>query len=238
MFCFFLKSPPLFYFLKVREVCALYQAACTKNSTDFGGQMAEKGGAEVAATALSLLEAAVAEAGAGFAGAYLARHAQQHEVGGRVFACEQCVRVCHQLAVNSLLITLLQAKAVDGEGIGARAVERTNAVRDLRRPFAPGGFKGCCVCWGDEDESRNVLCDTCDCEFHLYCLDPPLADVPQGVWHCPRCRALGATPEGGECAASCRLLVCMGVYMRWMERGLCLIKCGLMRPDQTACRHC
>ena len=63
-------------------MCALYQAACAKHTTDFGGQMAEKGGAEVAATAVSLLQAAVAEAGAGFAGAYLARHAQQHEVGG------------------------------------------------------------------------------------------------------------------------------------------------------------
>ena len=23
--------------------------------------------------------------------------------------------------------------------------------------------------------------------YHLYCLDPPLTDVPPGIWHCPQC---------------------------------------------------
>ena len=27
----------------------------------------------------------------------------------------------------------------------------------------------------------------CRRSFHLSCLDPPLDDVPLGVWHCPMC---------------------------------------------------
>jgi hypothetical protein len=39
---------------------------------------------------------------------------------------------------------------------------------------------GCCVCWKNEDEARIIICDECDEEFHTYCLQPPLEDVPEG----------------------------------------------------------
>lgn len=46
------------------------------------------------------------------------------------------------------------------------------------RPFAP--WEGCCVCWEDEDRKHILLCDKCDAEYHTYCLEPPLEDVPEG----------------------------------------------------------
>lgn len=46
------------------------------------------------------------------------------------------------------------------------------------RPFAP--WEGCCVCWEDEDRKHILLCDKCDAEYHIYCLDPPLEEVPEG----------------------------------------------------------
>ena len=49
----------------------------------------------------------------------------------------------------------------------------------LCRPFAP--WEGCCVCWEDEDRKHILLCDECDAEYHTYCLDPPLQEVPEGV---------------------------------------------------------
>ena len=49
----------------------------------------------------------------------------------------------------------------------------------LCRPFAP--WEGCCVCWADEDRARILLCDSCDGEYHLYCLDPPLSEAPPGT---------------------------------------------------------
>ena len=32
-----------------------------------------------------------------------------------------------------------------------------------------------------------LLCDRCNCGFHLYCLDPPLTKVPPGEWFCAQC---------------------------------------------------
>lgn len=32
-----------------------------------------------------------------------------------------------------------------------------------------------------------LLCDTCTCSWHLTCLDPPLDEVPEGFWSCPKC---------------------------------------------------
>lgn len=63
------------------------------------------------------------------------------------------------------------------------------------RPFCT--FDGCVVCWSDEDAARNVLCDGCECEYHTYCLDPPLEDVPQ-VRDCVFCIEFGQY-FGAEC---------------------------------------
>ena len=32
-----------------------------------------------------------------------------------------------------------------------------------------------------------LCCETCPAVYHLGCLDPPLAEVPTGVWFCPVC---------------------------------------------------
>ncbi|KAG0577270.1 hypothetical protein KC19_5G143600 [Ceratodon purpureus] len=48
----------------------------------------------------------------------------------------------------------------------------------------------CKVCGVDEDYGSIMLCDTCDAEYHTYCLNPPLTTVPEGNWFCPQCVAL------------------------------------------------
>ena len=40
-----------------------------------------------------------------------------------------------------------------------------------------------------------LLCDNCDTGWHIYCLTPPLEDVPEGDWLCPRCVDAGVTLE-------------------------------------------
>ena len=47
------------------------------------------------------------------------------------------------------------------------------------------------MCLGKQDSDHLLLCDGCDAEAHLYCLDPPLAAVPQGEWFCACCRTAG-----------------------------------------------
>mmetsp|Transcript_116314 Transcript_116314/g.335990 ORF Transcript_116314/g.335990 Transcript_116314/m.335990 type:complete len:1013 (+) Transcript_116314:649-3687(+) len=46
----------------------------------------------------------------------------------------------------------------------------------------------CEVC---DDGGELVLCDSCNCAYHLDCLNPPLRHFPRGSWHCPKCVAKG-----------------------------------------------
>jgi hypothetical protein len=48
----------------------------------------------------------------------------------------------------------------------------------------------CVVC---DDGGDLLVCDGCDRAYHLGCLKPPLAAIPEGDWFCPRC----ADPRSG-----------------------------------------
>ena len=58
----------------------------------------------------------------------------------------------------------------------------------------------CTVCGGDEvdpDGDALLLCDgsvadgsPCPRTYHMRCLSPPLAAVPEGDWLCPSCAAV------------------------------------------------
>ncbi|KAL5974479.1 hypothetical protein ACLOJK_031144 [Asimina triloba] len=54
-------------------------------------------------------------------------------------------------------------------------------------PKAPWEEGVCKVCGIDRDDDSVLLCDTCDSEYHTYCLNPPLARIPEGNWYCPSC---------------------------------------------------
>ncbi|XP_043704341.1 methyl-CpG-binding domain-containing protein 9-like isoform X2 [Telopea speciosissima] len=54
-------------------------------------------------------------------------------------------------------------------------------------PKAPWDEGVCKVCGIDKDDDSVLLCDTCDSEYHTYCLNPPLARIPEGNWYCPSC---------------------------------------------------
>ncbi|CAH1106716.1 unnamed protein product [Psylliodes chrysocephalus] len=47
---------------------------------------------------------------------------------------------------------------------------------------------GCKICRGKQDLKSILLCDECDDEYHIYCLDPPLEDIPTDDWYCPECK--------------------------------------------------
>lgn len=46
----------------------------------------------------------------------------------------------------------------------------------------------CKICRRGKDDVNMLLCDGCDCGFHLYCLKPKLFSIPEGDWFCPSCR--------------------------------------------------
>ncbi|KAH7434872.1 hypothetical protein KP509_06G038900 [Ceratopteris richardii] len=45
----------------------------------------------------------------------------------------------------------------------------------------------CKVCENDADDERILLCDACDEGYHIYCLNPPVDEKPNGAWLCSYC---------------------------------------------------
>lgn len=40
-------------------------------------------------------------------------------------------------------------------------------------------FCACCVCGEKRDPDKQLACDECDEFYHLWCLSPPLDDIPE-----------------------------------------------------------
>ena len=74
--------------------------------------------------------------------------------------------------------------------------------------YIGGGKEWCecewCACRGcytkipGKDE-MTLLCDGCDAAWHIFCLDPPLREVPEGDWYCSNCKT--GTVPGSTIAA-------------------------------------
>jgi len=111
----------------------------------------------------------------------------------------------------------------------------------------------CTVCEGcgkPHDESRLILCDECDISFHIYCLDPPLDEVPQGAWKCKWCIVCvtcGATSPGivdgcawqnnySQCARCASLEVCPACSVTYTDGELILqcAHCGRFVQSSTS----
>eukprot|EP00316_Scyphosphaera_apsteinii_P008183 CAMPEP_0119337830 /NCGR_PEP_ID=MMETSP1333-20130426/94806_1 /TAXON_ID=418940 /ORGANISM="Scyphosphaera apsteinii, Strain RCC1455" /LENGTH=466 /DNA_ID=CAMNT_0007348969 /DNA_START=82 /DNA_END=1482 /DNA_ORIENTATION=- len=45
----------------------------------------------------------------------------------------------------------------------------------------------CSICMDRDDAGSMLLCDLCDEAFHIYCLEPPLDEIPEGQWFCKMC---------------------------------------------------
>jgi len=49
----------------------------------------------------------------------------------------------------------------------------------------------------------ELECEKCDSPYHLKCLNPPLTEVPEGEWFCPKCvteaeNDNGVSPEASK----------------------------------------
>jgi len=60
---------------------------------------------------------------------------------------------------------------------------------------APPADLPCQVCKDHRHWGSMLMCDNCDTGWHTFCLSPPLEDVPEGDWVCPKCMADGVTLE-------------------------------------------
>ncbi|XP_058188269.1 methyl-CpG-binding domain-containing protein 9 isoform X2 [Rhododendron vialii] len=91
------------------------------------------------------------------------------------------------------VVSLFQ-KFVGYAKLGCLSAELKKEIDDFlvsssELPKAPWEEGVCKVCGIDKDDVSVLLCDTCDAEYHTYCLSPPLPRIPQGNWYCPSCVA-------------------------------------------------
>ncbi|KAL4617361.1 E3 ubiquitin-protein ligase UHRF2 [Arapaima gigas] len=80
----------------------------------------------------------------------------------------------------------LPLSAVDGQFKRKSGPECKHCKAD---PDSECRFCSCCVCGGKQDAHMQLLCDECNMAFHIYCLNPPLATIPEDEdWYCPTCK--------------------------------------------------
>ena len=72
---------------------------------------------------------------------------------------------------------------------------RSTSPYNERGDYTPGEI--CEACGKSDEPKKRLQCESCDCAYHLYCLEPPLKHPPEVEWHCPRC-LVGTNEYGFE----------------------------------------
>ncbi|XP_060760987.1 chromodomain-helicase-DNA-binding protein 4a isoform X2 [Neoarius graeffei] len=114
--------------------------------------------------------------------------------GGEIILCDTCPRAYHMVCLDPDM-----EKAPEGtwscphcEKEGIQWEAREEASDGEEENDAGGGeaeeddhhMEFCRVC---KDGGELLCCDTCPSSYHIHCLNPPLPEIPNGEWICPRC---------------------------------------------------
>lgn len=83
-----------------------------------------------------------------------------------------------------------QVLAIEEKDVATEVKDVTTSTGlDEELKKAPWEEGVCKICGIDKDDDSTLLCDGCDAEYHIYCLEPPLSIIPEGNWYCPSCVA-------------------------------------------------
>ncbi|XP_045714717.1 chromodomain-helicase-DNA-binding protein 5 isoform X2 [Phyllostomus hastatus] len=109
--------------------------------------------------------------------------------GGEIILCDTCPRAYHLVCLDPELEKAPEGKwscpHCEKEGIQWEPKEDDEEEEE-------GGceeeeddhMEFCRVC---KDGGELLCCDACPSSYHLHCLNPPLPEIPNGEWLCPRC---------------------------------------------------
>uniref|UniRef100_A0A8C8MCK4 DNA helicase n=1 Tax=Oncorhynchus tshawytscha TaxID=74940 RepID=A0A8C8MCK4_ONCTS len=130
--------------------------------------------------------------------------------GGEIILCDTCPRAYHLVCLEPELEKAPEGKwscpHCEKEGIQWEAKDEDfeefeEESEDMVVPEVPGvgllvgleeeeddHIEFCRVC---KDGGELLCCDTCTSSYHIHCLNPPLPEIPNGEWLCPRCTCPG-----------------------------------------------
>uniref|UniRef100_A0A3B3V4W3 Chromodomain helicase DNA binding protein 3 n=1 Tax=Poecilia latipinna TaxID=48699 RepID=A0A3B3V4W3_9TELE len=111
--------------------------------------------------------------------------------GGEIILCDTCPRAYHLVCLEPELDKAPEGKwscpHCEKEGIQWEAKDEDfeDFEEDSEdREEEDDHMEFCRVC---KDGGELLCCDTCTSSYHIHCLNPPLPEIPNGEWLCPRC---------------------------------------------------
>ncbi|XP_041425345.1 chromodomain-helicase-DNA-binding protein 5 isoform X3 [Xenopus laevis] len=111
--------------------------------------------------------------------------------GGEIILCDTCPRAYHLVCLDPELEKAPEGKwscpHCEKEGIQWEPKEDDEYEEDggeEEEEEEDDHMEFCRVC---KDGGELLCCDTCPSSYHLHCLNPPLPEIPNGEWLCPRC---------------------------------------------------
>ncbi|XP_031145678.1 chromodomain-helicase-DNA-binding protein 3 isoform X6 [Sander lucioperca] len=125
--------------------------------------------------------------------------------GGEIILCDTCPRAYHLVCLEPELDKAPEGKwscpHCEKEGIQWEAKDEDfedfeedsedRVISEVSIGIPAGAdeedddhMEFCRVC---KDGGELLCCDTCTSSYHIHCLNPPLPEIPNGEWLCPRC---------------------------------------------------
>uniref|UniRef100_A0A1A8GA94 Chromodomain helicase DNA binding protein 8 n=4 Tax=Nothobranchius TaxID=28779 RepID=A0A1A8GA94_9TELE len=125
--------------------------------------------------------------------------------GGEIILCDTCPRAYHLVCLEPELDKAPEGKwscpHCEKEGIQWEAKDEDfedfeedsedRVISEVSSGVPTGveeeeddHMEFCRVC---KDGGELLCCDTCTSSYHIHCLNPPLPEIPNGEWLCPRC---------------------------------------------------
>ncbi|EFA09958.2 chromodomain-helicase-DNA-binding protein Mi-2 homolog isoform X2 [Tribolium castaneum] len=94
--------------------------------------------------------------------------------GGEIILCDTCPRAYHLVCLDPELEDTPEGKWSCPHCENEGPAEQDD---DEHQEF-------CRIC---KDGGELLCCDSCPSAYHTHCLNPPLVEIPDGDWKCPRC---------------------------------------------------
>ncbi|KAH0628551.1 hypothetical protein JD844_009885 [Phrynosoma platyrhinos] len=115
--------------------------------------------------------------------------------GGEIILCDTCPRAYHMVCLDPDMEKAPEGKwscpHCEKEGIQWEAKEDNSEGEEIMEDTVGDAeeeddhhMEFCRVC---KDGGELLCCDACPSSYHIHCLNPPLPEIPNGEWLCPRC---------------------------------------------------